>query len=107
MSEDCLYLNVWTTAAPNERRPVMVWSHGGGLRTGAGSGASYDGEALARRGVVLVTINAGARDLDFADLGEMWRSGYDMPADDFGTEVDRLWEQVRWGPVDPGPTSWR
>ena len=38
--------------------------------------------------------NAGARDLGFADLGEMWRSGYDMPADDFGAEVDRLWEQV-------------
>ena len=38
--------------------------------------------------------NAGARDLGFADLGEMWRSGYDMPPDDFVAEVDRLWEQV-------------
>ena len=38
--------------------------------------------------------NAGARDLGFADLGEMWRSGYDMPPNEFVEEVDRLWEQV-------------
>lgn len=58
MSEDCLYLNVWTAAAsPSERRPVMVWIHPGGYTSGSGSGPSYDGEALAKRGVVLVTIN--------------------------------------------------
>ncbi|MCP3980058.1 MAG: M2 family metallopeptidase [bacterium] len=39
--------------------------------------------------------NAGARDLGFDDLGQLWRSGYDMPPDDFAAEVDRLWEQVR------------
>ena len=38
--------------------------------------------------------NAGAGDLGFADLGDMWRSGYDMPPDEFVGEVDRLWEQV-------------
>ena len=38
--------------------------------------------------------NAGARELGFADLGDMWRSGYDMPPDEFVGEVDRLWEQV-------------
>ena len=57
ISEDCLYLNVWTAAEPEERRPVMVWIHGGGLTGGAGSGSSYEGAGLARRGVVLVTIN--------------------------------------------------
>lgn len=58
VSEDCLYLNVWTAAAsPNERRPVMVWIHGGGLTRGSGSARNYDGEELARKGVVLVTIN--------------------------------------------------
>lgn len=57
-SEDCLYLNVWTgAAAPGERRPVMVWIHGGGLQNGSGSGASYEGSALAAQGVVVVTIN--------------------------------------------------
>ncbi len=39
--------------------------------------------------------NQGARELGFADLGALWRSGYDMPADDFRAELDRLWDQVR------------
>ncbi|HEX7780849.1 MAG TPA: M2 family metallopeptidase [Vicinamibacterales bacterium] len=39
--------------------------------------------------------NTGARELGFADTGAMWRSKYDMPADEFAREVDRLWEQVR------------
>lgn len=39
--------------------------------------------------------NAGARDLGFADLGELWRSGYDMPPDEFTLELERLWDQVR------------
>jgi para-nitrobenzyl esterase len=58
MSEDCLYLNVWAPADPgDEKLPVMVWIHGGGLTRGAGSRAGYDGTALVRRGVVVVTIN--------------------------------------------------
>lgn len=56
-NEDCLYLNVWTAAKTGERRPVMVWIHGGGFNWGAGSLPQYDGEGLARKGVVLVTIN--------------------------------------------------
>jgi peptidyl-dipeptidase A len=39
--------------------------------------------------------NAGARELGFRDLGELWRSGYDMPANEFAADVDRLWGQVR------------
>ena len=58
MSEDCLTLNIWTAAkSASERRPVMVWVHGGALTRGSGSVPVYDGEALARKGVVLVTIN--------------------------------------------------
>src|ERR1700730_5074918 len=57
-SEDCLYLNVWTAAkSDRDRRPVMVWIHGGALTRGSGSTPTYDGEALANKGVVLVTIN--------------------------------------------------
>ncbi|MEO7912066.1 MAG: carboxylesterase family protein [Roseiflexaceae bacterium] len=56
-SEDCLYLNVWTAASQTERRPVMVWFHGGALVEGSGSLPSFHGEALARKGVVLVTVN--------------------------------------------------
>lgn len=55
--EDCLYLNLWTPACDDARRPVMVWLHGGGFRNGSGAEAWYDGAALARRGVVLVTLN--------------------------------------------------
>jgi para-nitrobenzyl esterase len=57
-SEDCLTLNVWTPAVDDARRPVMVYLHGGGFVTGAGSGPMYNGATLARRGdVVVVTIN--------------------------------------------------
>jgi para-nitrobenzyl esterase len=58
MSEDCLYLNLWTAAASNaEKRPVMVWLHGGGFVEGSGSLPSFDGENLSKKGVVIVTIN--------------------------------------------------
>jgi para-nitrobenzyl esterase len=57
-SEDCLYLNVWTGArSAQERRPVMVWIYGGGFVQGSGSLDTFNGDALARRGVVLVTFN--------------------------------------------------
>ncbi|MGV8930212.1 MAG: carboxylesterase/lipase family protein [Brevundimonas sp.] len=58
MSEDCLTLNIWTPAARGDQPlPVMVWIHGGGLNNGSGTAALYDGTHLARRGVVVVTIN--------------------------------------------------
>jgi para-nitrobenzyl esterase len=57
-SEDCLYLNVWTAAAgPRERRPVMVWIFGGAYTEGAGSSPHNGGDALARKGAVVVTFN--------------------------------------------------
>jgi para-nitrobenzyl esterase len=57
-SEDCLYLNVWTPArTASDRLPVMVWIHGGGFQAGSASEPRQDGEALARKGVVLVGIN--------------------------------------------------
>lgn len=56
-SEDCLCLNVWTAAGTGEKRPVMVWIHGGALTRGSGATRAYDGTALAKKGVVLVTIN--------------------------------------------------
>ncbi|MBV9768410.1 MAG: carboxylesterase family protein [Bryobacterales bacterium] len=57
-SEDCLYLNVWTTAkSANERRPVIVWTYGGGFTGGAGSLDMYNGEELAKKGAVVVTYN--------------------------------------------------
>ena len=58
VSEDCLYLNVWTGArTATERRPVLVYIHGGANTEGAGSVPVYDGEGLAAKGLVVVTIN--------------------------------------------------
>ena len=56
MSEDCLYLNVWTPAAA-KKAPVIVWIHGGALLGGYSHEALYDGRPWAKRGVVVVTIN--------------------------------------------------
>jgi para-nitrobenzyl esterase len=57
-SEDCLYLNVWTaTTARDAKQPVMVWIHGGGNLGGAGSEDAFDGAALAKRGVTVITFN--------------------------------------------------
>ncbi len=58
VSEDCLTLNIWTPAKSGaDRLPVMVWIHGGGFQAGAGGEPRHDGEAFARKGVVLVTVN--------------------------------------------------
>jgi para-nitrobenzyl esterase len=57
-SEDCLCLNVWTAAkSAGERRPVFVWIHGGAFTEGSGEVAVYDGAELAKKGLVVVTIN--------------------------------------------------
>jgi len=58
MSEDCLYLNVWTPAKTGkEKLPVLVYFYGGGFVAGDGSESRYDGESLAQRGIVTVTVN--------------------------------------------------
>ena len=57
MSEDCLYLNVWSPAnSSSSKIPVLVWIYGGGFNAGATSIPTYSGEVLARKGVVLVSI---------------------------------------------------
>lgn len=58
VSEDCLYLNIWTPAkSATERVPVLVWIYGGGFAFGSTSTPVHNGEHLARKGVVLVSIN--------------------------------------------------
>jgi para-nitrobenzyl esterase len=58
MSEDCLYLNIWTPAKTgNEKLPVMVYFFGGGFVAGDGSEPRYDGASLAAKGIVTVTVN--------------------------------------------------
>lgn len=73
-SEDCLYLNIWSPAADQTRRPVLFFIHGGSFAKGAGSDPEYNGELLSHNGdVVVVTINyrLGALGfLDFSCLGD-------------------------------------
>ena len=71
VSEDCLYLNVWTPAnlrgteqLPG-KLPVMFWIHGGGYVVGSGAEPRYDGSRLAARGIVVVTVNYRLNALGF------------------------------------------
>ncbi len=66
VSEDCLYLNVWTPArSASDRVPVLVWIYGGGFSFGSTSTPVHDGQHLARKGVVLVSINYRVGPLGF------------------------------------------
>jgi para-nitrobenzyl esterase len=66
VSEDCLYLNVWTPAkSASDRIPVLVWIYGGGFAFGSTSTPVHNGEHLARKGVVLVSINYRVGSLGF------------------------------------------
>ncbi len=72
MSEDCLTANVWTTAASSkEKRPVLVWIYGGAFAAGSGSQNTFDGEGLARKGVVVVTFNYRLGALGFLATPEL------------------------------------
>ncbi|MFD1255742.1 carboxylesterase/lipase family protein [Mucilaginibacter terrae] len=57
-SEDCLYLNVWTPAkSSKEKLPVLVYFYGGGFIAGDGSEGRYDGESMAKKGIIAITVN--------------------------------------------------
>jgi len=72
-SEDCLVLNVWTRGLNGgSKRPVMVWLHGGGFRSGSGSESSYDGVNLCLRGdVVVITLNHRLSGFGYLHLGDL------------------------------------
>ena len=57
ISEDCLYLNVWSAPKTNTKRPVLVWIYGGGFSSGGTAVPIYDGQALAKKGIVFVSVN--------------------------------------------------
>lgn len=85
MNEDCLYLNVWTNAkSPDEKLPVVVWYFGGGLQWGYPSEMEFDGERVARRGVVVVTVNYRIGVFGFLTHPEITKEAPDAPAN-FGS----------------------
>jgi para-nitrobenzyl esterase len=84
MSEDCLTLNVWAPADREGPLPVMVWVHGGGYNNGSGTAALYDGTNLARRGVVVVTINYRLGRLGFFDHPALYNERGGGPGENYG-----------------------
>ncbi len=76
-AEDCLFLNIWTPATDNQKRPVMFYSHGGGFVVGSGGSAGQDGTNLARNfDVVVVQTNHRLGLLGFLYLDELAGSEY-------------------------------
>ncbi|MEM7017166.1 MAG: carboxylesterase/lipase family protein [Pseudomonadota bacterium] len=76
-NEDCLFLNIWTPAPDQKKRPVMIWFHGGGWSYGSGSWPVYDGVNLARKGdVVVVTVNHRLNVFGYLHLAEIGGDKY-------------------------------
>lgn len=76
-SEDCLNLNVWTSATRHgEKRPVMVWLHGGGFEYGTAVGKIFDGTALAKRGNVLVSLHHRLNVFGYLHLSDIMGKDY-------------------------------
>lgn len=87
VSEDCLYVNVWTPAKrPDERLPVLVWIYGGGFAGGGSSGRGTSGEHLARKGVVLVSFNYRVGSLGFLAHPELTAESPDRISGNYGLQ---------------------
>ena len=80
MSEDCLYLNVWAPADGRKNMPVYVWYFGGGLQVGSTTEMEFDGERIARRGIVVVTVGYRLNVFGFLCHPEITAEAPDAPA---------------------------
>ncbi len=81
MDEDCLYLNVWTPAkSADERLPVFVWYFGGGLQEGNPAEMEFDGERIARRGIVVVSVNYRLNAFGFLAHPQLTKEQPEAPA---------------------------
>jgi para-nitrobenzyl esterase len=95
MSEDCLYLNVWTPAgSADEKLPVLVYIFGGGFQNGDGSEPRYDGESMARRGIVAVTLNYRTNIFGFFSHPELTRESPHHASGNYGL-LDQV-AALRW-----------
>jgi carboxylesterase type B len=95
MSEDCLSLNVWSGAqSGKERRPVFVWIYGGRFSGGSGSQPLFDGEGLARKGLVVVTFNYRLGPLGFLAAPELSAESGHHASGNYGL-LDQI-EALKW-----------
>jgi len=105
-SEDCLNLNVFTPAADNKRRPVMVWMHGGGFNAGSGNYLMYDGTYLAKKeDVVVVSLTHRLNIFGFlhlADLGgDQWQGATNVGLQDLVFALEWVKENIDQFGGDP------
>ena len=85
VSEDCLFLNVWTAAKPlGEKRAVMVYIYGGGFNEGSSSVAVYNGAELAKKGVVVITFNYRVGPLGFLVHPELTKESEQHSSGNYG-----------------------
>ena len=95
MSEDCLYLNVWTPAkSGREKLPVLVYIFGGGFQNGDGSEPRYDGESMARKGIVAVSLNYRTNIFGFFVHPELTRESPHHASGNYGL-LDQV-AALRW-----------
>jgi para-nitrobenzyl esterase len=95
MSEDCLYLNVWTPAkSGRERLPVLVYIFGGGFQNGDGSEPRYDGESMAGKGIVAVTVNYRTNIFGFFSHPELTKESPHHASGNYGL-LDQV-AALRW-----------
>jgi para-nitrobenzyl esterase len=95
LSEDCLYLNVWTPAKKSsEKLPVFVWIYGGGLNSGSANCDIYDGQEMAKQGVVYVSLNYRVGVLGFMAHPELSKESRQNASGNYGF-MDQL-QGLKW-----------
>ena len=95
MSEDCLYLNVWTPAkSAQERLAVMVWFYGGGFQAGSSSEPRYDGENFATKGIIVVSVNYRLGVFGFLSNPELTKESPEHASGNYGL-MDQI-AGLRW-----------
>ncbi len=95
LSEDCLYLNLWTGAEKaGEKRPVFVYIYGGGFNSGSGAVPVYDGEEMAKKGLVFITFNYRVGTLGFLAHPELTAESEYQASGNYGL-LDQV-EVLRW-----------
>jgi para-nitrobenzyl esterase len=94
ISEDCLYLNVWSPARARQALPVMVFIHGGGFSNGAAAAPLYGGDQLARKGVVVVSLSYRLGPFGFLATPELTAESPQHSSGDYGL-LDQI-AALRW-----------
>ena len=94
LSEDCLYLNIWTPSLEKSNLPVMVFIHGGGFQFGTGSDDAHNGTSIAKKDVILITINYRLGIFGYLSLPELDEESHGQKSGMYGI-LDQI-AALRW-----------